>query len=1169
MKLPLEFRAFQPVFSKIKNSWVSMLILSWVILLISIWWKGDEFNIGGFRPFESIEGRWLATSILIIIAIACIFWKVITRLRLLESRQQENKKKRYNPIQGEIDQQHRYFEHWINKFKRYVNSQNYQYALPWYLILGVDKSGKKSLLKDGGNFVELYNLDEHSEHATYLSLFSNEKAVVVCPCGSLIVQQDDVEDKPELYKKLWLNLLSWINTQRARQPLNGVILTIDIHTLLVSNKQQKEAYINILHKRLDEVMDITQGELPIYIVMTKLDKLYGFEAIYHSLSKEQRESVLGVTFRHRGENWQEELTSFWQNWAKQMNQALPNLLFKAIPSERDLIFSYVRQLTTAIDILSPFLEQLIANSGKSFHFFKGVYLTSTTQSGKMDNVFVQSASEQYDLGVQSYPVWAAKNTQPYFSYELFKNVIFNFPNLAEENRIWKKAYKKRMKHLSIILATSALGLVSTLHYFYYKNYNSSINVLEKVKLFKDIELSDQVDNYGDKQLPILNPIREATLSYGDHHKKTHLLRDMGLYQGNFIGPYVEETYLKLLYLKYLPSIMNGLLSQLNEAPQGSEEKLEILRVMRMLDDKTGRDDNFVKEFMRKYWSEPFKGQKSIQDNLMAHLEYALQHTDWFDGRIKGDEDLIQAYKPYELSIKNAQEELSESSIYDRVYQNLKIKAVSILPAPLNYRDEIGSGFDDVFIAMNEDFLKIPRFFTEYGMKNYFAKQNDNLVNLISMDSWVLNLKENLEYSEADREKMRERIMEQYLNDYISTWYSALNNLDIKEFETLSDSIKAIEKITGGEQTLKRALLVLNENTKAPELPKEDGKEFEKAVDNLDYRLMSQIDHNFESEKSLLNNAEDKNGTLQSIYQRLSDLHRYLLSIQNAPDSGKAALKAVQYRIEQKSTDPILELQQLAKTMPQPVSRWLEQIADYTWQSVLKSAIASLEIEWNNKVIKPYRAHLKGRYPFSKNVQQEVPLSEFTRFFEPGGILDGFYETNLKAFIENDLGDISDESVSLIRPDVIEQLELARKIRDTFFSNENGIGVQYTIEPLSISGNSRRSVLNLDGQIVDYSHGLKKQTKIIWPNSLNTNIESKLTLVSVNNVQSPRSITIKGPWAQIKLLTSGKISNVKANSFDIRYDVNGGYATYRVYTDESDNPFSWDKFKQFNLPDTLY
>ncbi|WP_230589750.1 type VI secretion IcmF C-terminal domain-containing protein [Gallibacterium anatis] len=278
---------------------------------------------------------------------------------------------------------------------------------------------------------------------------------------------------------------------------------------------------------------------------------------------------------------------------------------------------------------------------------------------------------------------------------------------------------------------------------------------------------------------------------------------------------------------------------------------------------------------------------------------------------------------------------------------------------------------------------------------------------------------------------------------------------------------------------------------------------------------------------------------------------------------------MQFRVDQKSTDPILELQQLAKTMPQPVSRWLEQIAEYSWRSVLKSAIVSLEVEWNEKVVKKYKLYIKDRYPFVSQSQQEVPLSEFSRFFGPNGTIDSFYETNLKPFIESDLRHITGENSSLIRPDVVEQLELAKRIKETFFNSDNdGIGVHFSIEPLSISSNKRRSVLNLDGQIVDYTHGLRKKTHVVWPNSMSNNVESKLTLVSVAE-KSPRSLVFKGPWAQIKLLTSGKISNIKAGSFDVRYDIHEGYATYRVYIDESDNPFSWDILRKFNIPETLY
>ncbi len=54
--------------------------------------------------------------------------------------------------------------------------------------------------------------------------------------------------------------------------------------------------------------------------------------------------------------------------------------------------------------------------------------------------------------------------------------------------------------------------------------------------------------------------------------------------------------------------MSGLLIELNNADKGSEDKLEILRIMRMLEDKTGYNNGMV-EFMANYWSHLFTGQR--------------------------------------------------------------------------------------------------------------------------------------------------------------------------------------------------------------------------------------------------------------------------------------------------------------------------------------------------------------------------------------------------------------------------------------------------------------------------------------------------------------------------------------------------------------------------------
>lgn len=51
--------------------------------------------------------------------------------------------------------------------------------------------------------------------------------------------------------------------------------------------------------------------------------------------------------------------------------------------------------------------------------------------------------------------------------------------------------------------------------------------------------------------------------------------------------------------------------------------------------------------------------------------------------------------------------------------------------------------------------------------------------------------------------------------------------------------------------------------------------------------------------------------MQAVYLQLTELHRYPLAIQNAPVL-KSALKAVQLRLDQNSSDPIFATRQMAK-----------------------------------------------------------------------------------------------------------------------------------------------------------------------------------------------------------------------------------------------------------------
>lgn len=385
---------------------------------------------------------------------------------------------------------------------------------------------------------------------------------------------------------------------------------------------------------------------------------------------------------------------------------------------------------------------------------------------------------------------------------------------------------------------------------------------------------------------------------------------------------------------------------------------------------------------------------------------------------------------------------------------------------------------------------------------------------------------------------------------------------------LHDGAFCLKSLMPGLMINQAQVTALRDNTQPAILSdKLDDKAREEALAEPDYRLLTRLGHEFAPENSTLTVQKDKESMMQAVYQQLTELHRYLLAIQNAPVPGKSALKAVQLRLDQNSSDPIFATRQMAKTLPAPLNRWVGKLADQAWHVVMVEAVHYMEVDWRDNVVKPFNEQLAGNYPFNPRATQNASLDAFERFFKPDGVLDIFYQQNLKLFIENDLSRDGDDGV-IIREDIIQQLETAQKIRDIFFSKKNGLGTQFAVETVSLSGNKRRSVLNLDGQLVDYSQGRNYTAHLVWPNNMREGNESKLTLIGTSG-GAPRSLSFSGPWAQFRLFGAGQLTGVQDGNFTVRFSVDGGAMVYRVHTDTEDNPFSGGLFSLFKLPDTLY
>ncbi len=284
----------------------------------------------------------------------------------------------------------------------------------------------------------------------------------------------------------------------------------------------------------------------------------------------------------------------------------------------------------------------------------------------------------------------------------------------------------------------------------------------------------------------------------------------------------------------------------------------------------------------------------------------------------------------------------------------------------------------------------------------------------------------------------------------------------------------------------------------------------------------------------------------------------------ARTAAQAALQAVHQRFAMTGHDPIGTLQRIATGLPEPINQQVRKLADQTAQVLNVEALRELERRWDAEVYSFFQQRLAGRYPFMVKAP-DGSLDDFEAFFGPKGRLQQFHDQYLKVFLKDNLEALQagQQGRSLIRSDVIEQLELADRIRETFFDQRGNLSVQFSIEPLGLSANQRTSLLDLDGQLISYTHGPSQITGIVWPNTLGQQVRSNLTLLRQNGNSS--SLEYRGPWSMFRLLSRGSLNGRTPTSVDLSFRTGDGVMRYRLNAEKAFNPITPATVQSFRLP----
>lgn len=293
--------ALRPAMPRFKVSAFWLLILAWIFLLVWIWWKGPAWSLYDEHWLKPLANRWLATAAWGLIALAWLTVRVMKRLQQLERQQKQQREEALDPISVALNAQQRHLDRWLLRLQRHLDSRRYLWQLPWYMVIGPAGSGKTALLREGFPSDIIYTPDavRGTEQRLYITPHVGQQAIIFDADGILC----EPAETDVLPHRLWEHWLDWLVQKRARQPLNGLILTLDLPDLLTADKRRREHLVQMLRSRLQDIRQHLHCQLPVYVVLTRLDLLHGFAALFRSLDKRGRDAILGVTFtRHAHEN---------------------------------------------------------------------------------------------------------------------------------------------------------------------------------------------------------------------------------------------------------------------------------------------------------------------------------------------------------------------------------------------------------------------------------------------------------------------------------------------------------------------------------------------------------------------------------------------------------------------------------------------------------------------------------------------------------------------------------------------------------------------------------------------------------------------------------------------------------------------------------------------------
>ncbi|MBV9749299.1 MAG: type VI secretion system membrane subunit TssM, partial [Acetobacteraceae bacterium] len=712
-------------------------------------------------------------------------------------------------------------------------------------------------------------------------------------------------------------------------------------------------------------------------------------------------------------------------------------------------------------------------------------------------------------------------------------------------------------------------------------------------------------------LPALATLRGIHGGYEQRDLATPIALTFGLYQGHKLTAASVESYYRALDGILLPRLLSRLETEMQASLDKPDVLYEALKVYLILGRQGPLDRGLVMQWMGADFASAFPGDDGapVRDALLAHIKAMLERP---LTAIPLNGPLVEQVR----AILN-KEPLAEYS-YNRIMRSPRIRS---LPE-WTVADNGGPAAGRVFELRSGKPLStgVPGIFTWAGYHTVFLPLLPTVTQDIAEDGWVLGEKRGggVGGTIAKTNQLRRDVLGLYLDDYTRRWDAMLADIAIKPFGNLQAGLDELNLLAAPDSPLRDLLQSVDSQTQlshpaatdqaASQAEAKAAKVGQKAAGfaavqaraGLDFQsntLVSilgeafgpgpngskpvdpavRVDEHFRAIHDFVAGGDQKQSPMEAAIQKIQAIYQSFNQVANAPNQGQALLGVVAGGGAAGGGgggSAAAQLQALSKDLPKPIAAMLQTVSLSSSAVTASGASQELADAWKSKVLPLCQAAF-GRYPFVAGSAADVPPDDFAHLLGPGGMIDQFFDQNLKPFVDTDATpwrwQAGEGAKLALSPGALAQFQRAAMIRDGLFpAGGQQMVVHFQLVPAALDPQLAQVTLDIAGQTLTYSHGPTESHSFTWPGPGGKTLV-RLTMTPASGDQGRGGTVVEkdGPWALLRLLDTGKvIPSGQPDKFRLVFTSPAGSATFDLNASSVRNPFTLSALRSFRCPARL-